>query len=391
MENVFSALSLRKCLIWVYLGTLLLSFHSYFTAYVNSSFLEGFFGSVSVGVIYVVSAVISLVTLVLLPREIRLYGKFRTILLLSVLQFGAVLALAYVSSPILALLAFLISQITLPLIFYVLDIYVEDNTYSESLTGIIRGLLLTAGNLALVLSPYLVGVLAEDNIQNVFLFASLFILPFLLLTLTKLRVPKKHISRIPDMRKAIAVTFKDRNLRNVFLANLILQIFYAGMVIWSPIYLTKVLEIPWSTVGLLFTFMLLPFLMFELPVGFIADKYAGEKEMMIVGFGTISIFTAAFGLVPGSSIFLLGAVLFLTRTGAVFAEMTTESYFFKKVSGRDPDLISVFRSTRPLAFIIGPPIGIAALSFMPYQGLFLTLGALTLLGALFASRLKDTL
>src|SRR3989344_8496291 len=100
MENVFSILSLRKCLIWVYLGTLLLSFHSYFTAYVNSSFLEGFFGSVSVGIIYALAAVISLLTLVLLPREIRLYGKFRTLLLLSILQFGAVLSLAYVSSPV---------------------------------------------------------------------------------------------------------------------------------------------------------------------------------------------------------------------------------------------------------------------------------------------------
>ncbi len=298
--------------------------------------------------------------------------------------------MAYASSPAVALISFLLSQITLPNIFYVLDIYVEDNTSSESLTGVIRGLLLTAGNLALVLSPYLVGLLAQESIQNVFFFASLFILPFILLALTKFRVPKQQISRTPNMKKALVTVFKDRDLRNVFLANLTLQVFYAGMAIWSPLYLTQVLQIPWSIVGLLFTFMLLPFLLFELPVGLVADRYLGEKEMMLIGFGTMAIFTVAFGLAPGTSVLLLGVILFLTRTGAAFVEMTTEGYFFKKVSGLDPDLISIFRGTRSLSFIIGPLIGAAALSFMSYRGLFIFLGILTLLGAIAASRLKDS-
>mgnify|MGYP003395127293 CR=1 FL=1 len=76
--------------------------------------------------------------------------------------------------------------------------------------------------------------------------------------------------------------------------------------------------------------------------------------------------------------------------GATFVEMTTESYFFKKMKDADADMIGVFRMTRPFSYIVGPLIGIPIFYLFPNGGAFFFLAAIMFSGLFFVFRITDT-
>ena len=117
--------------------------------------------------------------------------------------------------------------------------------------------------------------------------------------------------------------------------------------------------------------MLLPFIIFEIPVGKIADIHFGEKELLSAGFIITAIFTIIISFISIKSFILWAIILFATRVGASLIEITTESYFFKHVKGDDADIISFFRINSPLAYIAGPIAAIISLQFLPFQYIFL--------------------
>ncbi len=170
----------------------------------------------------------------------------------------------------------------------------------------------------------------------------------------------------------------------------LLHFFYSWMVVFSPLYLHEVLGVSWSHIGIMFTIMLLPFALFEYPLGKIADKKIGEKEILVLGFLIISISLAFFAFNPGTSLVLLTLILFLTRTGASMVEIMSETYFFKKIDRADSELISIFRYTSPLAYLIGPLLATIILQMFSYQILFATLSVIVLLGTYFSHEIKDT-
>ena len=126
----------------------------------------------------------------------------------------------------------------------------------------------------------------------------------------------------------------------------------------------------------MFAIMLLPFPLFEIPLGKLADRKLGEKEILMTGF-----------IVAGLSTVV---ILFISRVGASAIEIMTESYFFKHVDGKDTDTISLFRILRPLGYIIGPLLGGVALIFINIKMIFLIPGFMLLLGVLPAFGIKDT-
>jgi hypothetical protein len=72
-------------------------------------------------------------------------------------------------------------------------------------------------------------------------------------------------------------------------------------------------------------------------------------------------------------------------------EIMNETYFFKKNPEDRPDIVSLFRMTRPLAYIIAPVIATALLQFIDYKMLFVVLGFIMFLGIRYSLTLKDTL
>jgi MFS family permease len=162
------------------------------------------------------------------------------------------------------------------------------------------------------------------------------------------------------------------------------------MTIYTPIYLHNTIGFGWGEISIIFTIMLIPFIIFEFPLGKLADKKWGEKEMLIIGFIIMGISTASLVLFDEKNLIVWAIMLFITRIGASISEIMIETYFFKKVDDKDPEIVSMFRTTRPLSFLIAPIITIVGLSYTTDPYLFTILGAICLLTLYPVFTLKDT-
>jgi MFS family permease len=125
-------------------------------------------------------------------------------------------------------------------------------------------------------------------------------------------------------------------------------------------------------------------------VGELADRKYGEKEILTIGFVIMGLSTLLISFLTVKNIILWTLLLFLTRTGAAFVEITSDSYFFKHVDESKTDTISVYRSTRPLAFVLAPIMATVSLEFIPYGYLFLVIGIIAVLGTHWSMRIVDT-
>jgi predicted MFS family arabinose efflux permease len=163
------------------------------------------------------------------------------------------------------------------------------------------------------------------------------------------------------------------------------------MVIYTPLYMSTVLEMAWSDIGRILFVGLMAYVLLEYVIGVIADTRLGEKEMMAVGFLILTVSTSWFAFLQDAPIILWMIAMFMTRVGASLVEVTTESYFFKHTNGSDSALISFFRITRPLATVIGAILGTVTLVLINrMELLFVVLGLLMIPGFFFTMGLRDT-
>ncbi len=378
----------RTPLRMLYAGTVFFAFQTAITAYINSTAIGNHLRDSDVGIIYSSSALLTLFGLYLLPHILKKYGNFKTSLSLITISLVSLVAISSIRHTSI-LLFFVIYLVTNTLISYCLDIFVEHYSKTES-TGQTRGMYLTLINAAWVCAPFVSGLLATHNIYSIYVLAGLTTLPLAGVLIAKFShfkdVQYDHIA----FRKTFTRLLNSKNLRNIFASNFLLNFFYSWMVVFSPIYLHDVLGISWSLIGILFTVMLLPFVLFEYPLGKIADKKAGEKELLIAGFVVMSSATLLFSYSGTMTLAMIALILFLTRTGASMVEIMSETYFFKKVDESDSEMISIFRYTSPLAYLVGPLTATIVLQLFSYQTLFTLLSIIMLSGIYFSYAIKDT-
>jgi hypothetical protein len=72
-------------------------------------------------------------------------------------------------------------------------------------------------------------------------------------------------------------------------------------------------------------------------------------------------------------------------------EISTETYFFKKVSSSDTDDISFWRMLTPLGYLLAPASALVFIYFFGMESIFLCIGIFMLLGMLTSLKIKDTL
>jgi len=374
----------------IYFLNLLLSLHYYLILYTNSSLLEGVLGDQALATLYSVGSIVSIATFILTPRIVATCGMWMYLLMMIVGEGVTVLGLAFTTHPILLGILFVIHQACSAMIFYSLDVYLEESTHLESKTGQLRSFYLTISNIALVVSPLATGLMVEEGgFMKLYLVSALLCIPLFMISYSALRGVSKSTPRHLRIRETLLGIWNNKNILYVCGAHMILQLFYAWMVIYIPIYLVHDIGFDWKEIGVLFTIMLLPFILLEIPAGLISDKRTGEKEIMITGF---FISATAVAVIPylHSSFIAWAIILFLSRVGASLVEITTESYFFKKVNGSDSDTISIFRMLRSLSYLITPFFVVMALKFTELQYIFWVLTLITLSGVFFASRIEDT-
>ncbi|MBP9821416.1 MAG: MFS transporter [Candidatus Pacebacteria bacterium] len=362
------------------------------TVYLNSSFLANRIPESQVGFLYIISSLISLGGMFGIPIVLQRIGSRILGSILAILIIAGLVGLRSVGVPTWLLGAsFIIYLSAQTLLFLVIDVLIEHFSDHASM-GRIRGMYLTACNIGFMIAPLVAGFLADRlGYGMLYTIAIAFVIPvwIIILRLPSIRPTQEHHSGI---KKHLQTFLQSKNIRGVYVANFLLQFFYAWMVIYTPIYLHEHLGLAWDTIGLMFTIMLSAFVILQTPLGYLADRILGEKEILVGGFLVMGLSTLIFGT-ANLALFSLSGIailLFITRIGASTIEVATESYFFKHIAQSDATCVGFFRNTYPIAYIIGPLLASALLQFIPIQSLFTILGIVCILGVFTVIKIKDT-
>lgn len=366
------------------------TFHTALPVYVSSNFLSTFASTKTVGLIYSIASLMAIIVLLQFPRLLRRFGNYETLLLLIGLDALSLAGLISFKSIWWIAPFFVVNIVMIALASLTIDIFLEHSSDNKH-TGGIRGLFLTVINIAWIISPFLTGLLVQEtDYQTVYIAALVLLVPLLMLLVYNFRDFKDpRYTRIGTF-EGVEMVRSNPKFRSIFSVNIILNTFYGWMVIYTPLYLHNTIGFDWPTIGIIFTIMLLPYIIFELPLGRLADSHFGEKELMIAGFIIIATFTALLAVIEVPNVFLWALALFMTRVGAAIAEVMIETYFFKQIHERDSAILGLFRTTRPLGYLLAPILATITFAFVEPQYSFIVLGAITLFGVGYSLELKDT-
>lgn len=366
------------------------SAHLALLTYVNSSTLARFLPQEFIGLVYVASALISLLLLWRAPRLLRKFGNWKITLSAMGLSIMLLTIIGTAHSALLLVAAFIGYFALNTLTFYLLDVFIEHYSPTGQ-TGNIRGFYLTLANLAWIGAPFITGKLVTSYGFNfVYFIAALLILPSFFLIKQQERHFKDTSYPIVRFTSEWKSLWRHKKIRTITILNFVLQFFYVWMTLYTPLYLISVQGFSWKTIGVMFSIMLLPFIIFQYPAGRLADKYLGEKELLLAGFLLMAVAALAISFVGVTSIFTFTVILFVSRIGASITEVMCESYFFKQVSDRQTVFISFYRDMVPLAYIAAPLLGTLILAYGSYILLFQVLAVILLVGLLVGFTLKDT-
>ncbi len=378
---------------YVYAANVFLGLHYFLTIYINSSFLGGFFSDRNINLLYTVGAIFNILLLLLAPKMFKAVSAKALTLLFIFFEFLTIYWLSFVTERNIVIALFIIHQALAPLILYCLDLFLESSLTNEKNTGWARAMFLTSLNVTLVASFYVVSILASSgNFSLIYTLSALALVPLagIIFATFKNQIHSGRSLKIKEVGQSFV---RNPDLVRPIIINLLLQLFYAIMIIYLPLLL-KQSGFGWKEIGDILIIMILPFILLEAPLGKIFDKKTGEKEFLALGFILIFLFTLWLSSINimsmGKSFWLFALVLFGTRVGASLLEIGSESYFFKHVTDRDSTLISLFRMTQPLSFILSPIIALPLLHFGSYSALFTTLSIVMLLGLFFIPK-RDTL
>jgi len=360
-------------------------------AYINSSFIGQHLSSEKlIGFLYVISALLTMIGLLKIPLLLKKIGNFKTALIITISNTIILFILAFCQNVNLIFPSFILFLTLNSFIYFNLDVFLEQQSEDKN-TGNIRGIYLTMVNLAWLFSPLLVGyLLTNGDYWKVYLIATITSLPFVSLLIFGVKKFKDPIYNVSSFFKTFKAVRNNKNLYRIFMIRFLLNFFYAWMVIYTPIYLHKYIELDWRTIGVIFTIMLLPFIIFQFPLGKLADKKWGEKEILSCGIIVLSLATVMLSFFNTPIFWIWAIILFLTRVGASAIEIASESYFFKQINVQDIDVMSFFRITNPLAYSIAPLMAFLTLSFLDFQYIFLVLGIIMLFSLKYSLTLKDT-
>lgn len=383
-------MSKKHTLYTIYILNFLLAFSIGIPAYVNSTFLKEYTTEKFVGIIFTVGSLLTLIAFANISRVLRIVSNYKMMIFLLVVQFILLLTLSSSNTLFIIAPIFILYWTVIPILRFNLDIFLENKSTDET-TGSIRGLFLTSANIAWVFAPAIAGfILTNGDYWKIYLVSSLFILPILYLTRRGLKdFQDPEYDKVPFWH-TLRDIYRRKNVFKIFMANMLLWFFYSWMVIYTPIYLHEYMGFKWSQLGLMFTIMLLPFVLFQYPIGKLADTKWGEKEFLTFGFIVMAITVSILPFITSTNFWVWALALFATRIGASIVEIMTETYFFKKIDGTDAHILGIFRNNRSIAYIIAPIIASFFLFFFDLKYLFLLLGVIMLLGLKYSLTIKDT-
>lgn len=377
----------------IFVATLFISLNFGALLYVDSTFLTKFFSDPVVSLLFLLGAVGNIILFVLGPKLLNLFGKKWLFLASLILLAGSTLGLAWSESLWGIALSFVGYSALVFAVYYTIDVFIEEES-DDGHTGEIRGAYFTVMNAGIALGPLFLSVLPNDNAHFRRLYwvgFELLIIPILVacyILLTRKHAHKKIVR--PWHLLPFRAWWRRRNIRAITLAKLVLETFYAIMVIYLPLYARLVMGFSWAQLAIIFSIALVPFVLVEGPAGVLADRCWGEKEMLTAGFFITGVTVLLIPFLP-KSFWLWIVVLFMSRVGAALIEIMCETYFFKKITVHETGFLSIFRLARPVAIILGSLLGALVLGLYSFPILFFVLAGIVLLGIKESLFLTDTL
>jgi MFS family permease len=383
----------------IYLLIFLFTLHFTPATYIESSFLENLVGGNKVGLIYAVASVFTIVALFAVRKIVKKVGNYKTFLNSLIIEF---ISLSILSLSLFVeintfwtaifIVAFITGFISRSIAFFNFDIFTE-HLSSDSEAGSVRGTFLTSLNFAFVIGPLLSGLIvsSDQEIGKVFALGVLLLIPVIHITIKYFKNYKDAVYKDYEFLETFLYILKKPDLRRIFVCNFLLFIFYSWMIIYTPIYLHETIGFNLGEVSTMIGIGLIPFLALQLFLGKIADTKYGEKEILTIGLIITGLSTILMTIFSAKIFILWASILFITRIGASMIESMVETYLFKKVSDENLDVISLYRATRPVAYIAGPILASCLLLFIDIKFLFLVLGIILVCGINFSLKIKDTL
>lgn len=340
------------------------------------------------GAVYMIGAIVNIATFLLVPRYLRKRGNFRLIVMLSIIEMSVLLGIACIPWNFVIVLFFIIQQAVGPVIFYCLDIFLEQNTEIADI-GSVRGMYLTMYNLSPIITPVIVGIILNTSVDywKIYLMSAIFLIPFLLIILLNFRKFKDPEYPRIDINKTLNHFVKSKNVYDVFIDHFLLSFFYCWMVIYMPIYLRQFIGFGWAEIGIILGIALLPFIIFQIPIGKIEDRHHDEKTILIFGFLIMAVSVALMPFITEKSMVFWATILFISRIGASVVEVSTETYFFKHVKPTNAGYISLFRMTKNMAFLVVPIIAGITIYIIGMEYSWIVLALVMLIGVRYAKKL----
>lgn len=388
----FSNFKFNQSLIILYIAGFILAIATYVTAYINSSFIETFIGLRYTGLFFIAANIVTFLAMLVFPKLIKRLGNFTTTRVILIISIISALGLISGLSSWFLLPFFISMWACFNLLWINMDIFVESFTDNTN-TGKVRGVFFTFINIGLIMSPILsTHLVINGNYYNyIYLVsASILLIFYFLMGLFKKRVNKDIIFSQKSTKQSIIDFWKNKNLKGIYVVSFFLNLFFGIVIVYIPLYLHGQLGFSWSTLGLIFSFMLIPFILIEIPAGIIADKYIGEKELLFVGLAILTICLFLFGISTSTNPFIWGLLLFLSRIGAALIEAMRESRFFKMVDASDVGYINFLRTSYPLGYLVGVSLGVSVLHWYNIPDLFIFISALFLFSFYFVYIIKDS-
>ncbi|MFZ2188750.1 MAG: MFS transporter [Candidatus Moraniibacteriota bacterium] len=348
--------------------------------YVMSSYFKEASGTENVGGFYFIAYSILLLILLNMHKLARTLGKTSVFLLVLVFKIISLIFLTNSHPSSWGIFVLMLYVISSGLEWVSLDTILESFSCDKE-SGRIRGKHLTILNAGFLLGPFVsTRLLGRFDFSGIFLFLLIFNILVFFYALLKLRDTNGKTSTDISVIDLLRKVYKRKNVLYIYYISFVLEFFFALMIIYMPIYLMD-LGLNWDQIGIIFSVMLLPFVVLQYPMGFLADKKMGEKKLLffalfIMAFSAILVF-----LTNSPSVLVWSLVLLLTRIGAAMVEILRDSYFYKRIDGDDVDLIGFFRTAMPVGYILAASLSFVILLFLPLSVIFI-LSALVVFSAL---------
>jgi MFS family permease len=358
------------------IGNFFFSIFSALITFILLPFLSQFMPSAYAGFVVAGSSLVALILFPLLPHAVERFGAKQIALSFALIEMAALFALAAAPGFLTSILLIAVTIAVQPLLSYEFDLLLEATVDDNSTQGRVRTLFRTAWNIAGLAAPLLLGaILVNSNAYgHVFIAAAAMLAPIVVFFSAN-RLPRGPAPRYAHMQDTLVRIARNRDLAAVTFGNFCLYLFLAWAPLYTPIYLHNILGISWATLGWMFSVMLVPYVLIEYPAGLIADRFIGDKELMLAGFLIAGGGLAALALLtPHTSILSILIVLLVSRVGGALADAMVDAHFFRRVNKRDINSVSIFRGVWPLAYIVAPVIASLLLLYGSYPFFFLCTG-----------------